>query len=79
VFLNFNHSVRENWKYVETGKYGKWDSKGYAYAIGGDLKAEDFEVGCDVKLVAPTSSRLSITIPTLPCTGDWPMDLRFHG
>jgi len=35
----------------------KWDSKGYAYAIAGDLKAEDFEVGCEVKLVAPTSFR----------------------
>ncbi|XP_047159225.1 rust resistance kinase Lr10-like [Vigna umbellata] len=57
VFLNCNHSVRENEKYVETGECVKWDSKGYAYAVGGDLKAEDFEVGCDVKLVAPTSLR----------------------
>ncbi|XP_014503370.1 LEAF RUST 10 DISEASE-RESISTANCE LOCUS RECEPTOR-LIKE PROTEIN KINASE-like 2.1 [Vigna radiata var. radiata] len=55
VFLNCNHSVRENEKYVESGECVKWDSKGYAYAVGGDLKAEDLEVGCDVKLVAPTS------------------------
>jgi len=55
VFVNCNHSVRENGKYVETEKCVKWESKGYAYAVGGDLKAEDFEVGCDVKLVAPTS------------------------
>ncbi|XP_047181433.1 rust resistance kinase Lr10-like [Vigna umbellata] len=55
VFLNCNHSVRENGKYVESGECVKWDSKGYAYAVGGDLKAEDLEVGCDVKLVAPTS------------------------
>ncbi|WVY90234.1 hypothetical protein V8G54_035748 [Vigna mungo] len=55
VFLNCNHSVRENGKYVESNECVKWDSKGYAYAVGGDLKAEDIEVGCYVKLVAPTS------------------------
>ncbi|WVY91450.1 hypothetical protein V8G54_036964, partial [Vigna mungo] len=57
VFLNCKHSVRENSKYVESGECVKWDSKGYAYAVSGDLKAEDIEVGCDVKLVAPTSLR----------------------
>jgi len=57
VFMNCKHSVRENRKYVESGECVKWDSKGYAYAIGGELKAEDFEVGCEVKLVAPTSLR----------------------
>ena len=57
VFMNCNHSVRENGKYVDTGECVKWDSMGYAYAIGGDLQAEDFEVGCEVKLVAPTSFR----------------------
>jgi len=55
VFVNCKHSVRENRKYVESGECVKWDSKGYAYAIVGDLKAEEFEVGCEVKLVAPTS------------------------
>ncbi|XP_027940224.1 rust resistance kinase Lr10-like [Vigna unguiculata] len=55
VFLSCNHSVRENGKYVGSGECVKWDSKGYAYAVVGDLKAEDLEVGCDVKLVAPTS------------------------
>ncbi|WVY90229.1 hypothetical protein V8G54_035743 [Vigna mungo] len=57
VFVNCNHSVRENGKYVESGECVKWDSKGYAYAVVGDLKAKDLEVGCDVKLVAPTSFR----------------------
>ncbi|QCD99340.1 Wall-associated receptor kinase [Vigna unguiculata] len=57
VFLSCNHSVRENGKYVKTEEYVKWDSKGYAYAVVGDLKAEDIEVGCDIKLVAPTSLR----------------------
>ncbi|XP_014503368.1 uncharacterized protein LOC106763717 [Vigna radiata var. radiata] len=57
VFLNCNHSVRENGKYVESGECMKWDSKGYSYVVSGDLKAEDLEVGCDVKLVAPTSFR----------------------
>ena len=55
VFLSCNHSVRENGKYVKTEECVKWDSKGYAYAVVGDLKAEDIEVGCDIKLVAPTS------------------------
>jgi len=57
VFLNCNHSVRENVKYVKTEECVKWDSKGYAYAVGGDLKAADMEVGCEIKLVAPTSLR----------------------
>ncbi|KAK7377201.1 hypothetical protein VNO80_02622 [Phaseolus coccineus] len=48
-------TVREKGKYVESGELVKWEGKGYAYAIGGDLKAEDLEVGCEVKLVAPTS------------------------
>jgi len=55
VFVNCKHSVRENEKYVESGECVKWDSKGYAYAIVGDLTAEELEVGCEVKLVAPTS------------------------
>ena len=55
VFMNCNHSVREKGKYVESGEWVKWEGKGYSYAIGGDLKAEDLEVGCEVKLVAPTS------------------------
>ncbi|KAK7377202.1 hypothetical protein VNO80_02623 [Phaseolus coccineus] len=55
VFVNCNYSVGEKGKYVESGEWVKWEGKGYAYAIGGDLKAEDLEVGCEVKLVAPTS------------------------
>ncbi|QCD99346.1 hypothetical protein DEO72_LG7g627 [Vigna unguiculata] len=57
VFVNCKHSVRENVKYVKTEERVKWDSKGYAYAVGGDLKAADLEVGCDIKLVALTSLR----------------------
>ncbi|KAK7377197.1 hypothetical protein VNO80_02618 [Phaseolus coccineus] len=55
VFVNCNHSVGEKGKYVEIGEWVKWEGKGYAYAIVGDLRAEDLEVGCEVKLVAPTS------------------------
>ncbi|ESW33173.1 hypothetical protein PHAVU_001G048800 [Phaseolus vulgaris] len=55
VFVNCKDWVREKGKYVESGEWVKWEGKGYAYAIGGDLKAEDLEVGCEVKLVAPTS------------------------
>ncbi|ESW33166.1 hypothetical protein PHAVU_001G048500, partial [Phaseolus vulgaris] len=54
-FVNCKDWVREKGKYVESGEWVKWEGKGYAYAIGGDLKAEDLEVGCEVKLVAPTS------------------------
>ncbi|KAK8473056.1 hypothetical protein PHAVU_001G049000 [Phaseolus vulgaris] len=55
VLVNCNDSVGEKGKYVESGEWVKWEGKGYSYAIGGDLKAEDLEVGCEVKLVAPTS------------------------
>ncbi|KHN05167.1 Putative receptor-like protein kinase [Glycine soja] len=55
VFLNCRHAVIDNEKYVETDPCIKWHSKGYIYAIAGDLIAKDFEVGCEVKLVAPTS------------------------
>jgi len=54
-FLNCNHVVIDNEKYVETDPCIKWHSKGYIYTIAGDLIAEDFEVGCHVRLVAPTS------------------------
>ncbi|XP_068471521.1 uncharacterized protein [Phaseolus vulgaris] len=55
VFVNCKDWVKEKGKYVESGEWVKWEGKGYAYAIGGDLKAEDLEIGCEVKLVAPTS------------------------
>uniref|UniRef100_A0A0R0GUL3 Wall-associated receptor kinase galacturonan-binding domain-containing protein n=1 Tax=Glycine max TaxID=3847 RepID=A0A0R0GUL3_SOYBN len=55
IFLNCRHAVIDNEKYVETDPCIKWHSKGYIYAIAGDLIAKDFEVGCEVKLVAPTS------------------------
>ncbi|KAG4975782.1 hypothetical protein JHK86_035256 [Glycine max] len=56
VFLNCRHAVIDNEKYVETDPCIKWHfSKGYIYAIAGDLIAKDFEVDCEVKLVAPTS------------------------
>ena len=55
VFVNCKDWVREKGKYVESGERVKWEGKGHAYTIVGDLKAEDLEVGCEVKLVAPTS------------------------
>jgi len=55
VFLNCSHPVTGNRRYVDTGVCVNWESKGYIYAMAGDLIAEDFEVGCDVKLVSPTS------------------------
>ncbi|KAK7377412.1 hypothetical protein VNO80_02837 [Phaseolus coccineus] len=55
VFLNCSHPVTGNPKYVDTGGCLNWEWKGYIYAVAGDLIAEEFEVGCDVKLVAPTS------------------------
>ncbi|TKY68568.1 Receptor protein kinase isoform X1 [Spatholobus suberectus] len=47
--------VTDNRKYVDTAPWVNWHSKGYIYAMAGDLKAKDFKVGCYVKLVAPTS------------------------
>uniref|UniRef100_A0A0R0GHX5 Protein kinase domain-containing protein n=1 Tax=Glycine max TaxID=3847 RepID=A0A0R0GHX5_SOYBN len=55
--IDEGHAVIDNEKYVETDPCIKWHSKGYIYAIAGDLIAKDFEVGCEVKLVAPTSWR----------------------
>jgi len=40
---------------VDTGGCMNGEWKGYIYAMAGDLIAEDFEVGCHVKLVALTS------------------------
>ncbi|XP_068471890.1 rust resistance kinase Lr10-like isoform X3 [Phaseolus vulgaris] len=57
VFLNCSHPVTGNLKYVDTRGCLNWEWKGYIYAVAGDLIAEDFEVGCEVKLVAPTSWR----------------------
>ncbi|WVY89709.1 hypothetical protein V8G54_035223 [Vigna mungo] len=56
AFLDCSHGVSGNSKYVDTGGCVNWESKGYIYAMAvGDLLAEDIEVGCRVKLVAPTS------------------------
>ncbi|XP_022637921.1 uncharacterized protein LOC106763552 [Vigna radiata var. radiata] len=55
VFMNCNHTVSDNGKYVDTAPCVNWHSKGYTYAIAGDLIAEELEVGCNVKLVTPTS------------------------
>ncbi|KAG4931334.1 hypothetical protein JHK86_048295 [Glycine max] len=56
VYMNCSNPVTQNGKYVDTASYVNWDSKDkYIYAIAGDLKAEDFQVGCQVKLVALTS------------------------
>jgi hypothetical protein len=56
VYLNCSHQVTNNPKYVDTTTCVNWNSKGhYIYAMAGDLIAEDFQVGCHVKLVTPTS------------------------
>jgi len=55
VFMNCSHPVSDNGKYVDTAPCVNWQSKGYIYAMAGDLLSEDLEVGCDVKLVTPTS------------------------
>jgi len=57
VFLNCSHPVTGNPKYVDTRGCLNWKWKGYIYVVAGDLIAEDFEVGCEVKLVSPTSWR----------------------
>ncbi|QCE06512.1 brassinosteroid insensitive 1-associated receptor kinase 1 [Vigna unguiculata] len=55
IFMNCSHPVSENYKYVNTTPWVKWETKGYTYAIAGDLTAADFEVGCRIKLLSPTS------------------------
>ncbi|XP_061356160.1 LEAF RUST 10 DISEASE-RESISTANCE LOCUS RECEPTOR-LIKE PROTEIN KINASE-like 2.1 [Gastrolobium bilobum] len=55
VYLNCTYPVIDNVKYVDTSACIKSHSNGYIYAVAGDLKAEDFEVGCHVMLVSPTS------------------------
>ncbi|RZB57963.1 Rust resistance kinase Lr10 isoform A [Glycine soja] len=56
VYMNCSNPVTQNGNYVDTASYVNWDSKDkYIYAIAGDLQAEDFQVGCHVKLVALTS------------------------
>jgi hypothetical protein len=56
VYLNCSHQVNNNHKYVDTVPCINPNSKGYyIYAMAGDLIADDFEVGCHVKLVTPTS------------------------
>ncbi|CAJ2674648.1 unnamed protein product [Trifolium pratense] len=58
VYLNCSHQVTNNQKYVDTVPCFGWNSKSkgyYIYAMAGDLIAEDFQVGCHVELVAPTS------------------------
>ncbi|CAJ2673384.1 unnamed protein product [Trifolium pratense] len=56
VYLNCSHQVTNNHKYVNIAHcINLDDSKGYIYAMAGDLIVEDFQVGCHVMLVAPTS------------------------
>ncbi|KAK2453234.1 LEAF RUST 10 DISEASE-RESISTANCE LOCUS RECEPTOR-LIKE PROTEIN KINASE 2.1 [Trifolium repens] len=56
VYLNCSHQVTNNHKYVDTVPCINQNSKGYyIYAIAGDLIARDFQVGCHIELVAPTS------------------------
>jgi len=58
VYLNCSHQVTNNPKYVNTSSCLNLNSKSkgyYIYAMAGDLIAQDFQVGCHVKLVTPTS------------------------
>ncbi|CAJ2674625.1 unnamed protein product [Trifolium pratense] len=56
VYLNCSRLVTNNPKYVNTSSCLNSNSKSnYIYAIAGDLIAKDFQVGCHVKFVAPTS------------------------
>ncbi|KAK2453232.1 LEAF RUST 10 DISEASE-RESISTANCE LOCUS RECEPTOR-LIKE PROTEIN KINASE 2.1 [Trifolium repens] len=56
VYLNCSHQVTNNHKYVNTSSCLNSNSKGYyIYAMAGDLIIQDLQVGCHVKLVAPTS------------------------
>jgi len=56
VYLNCSHPVTDNRKYVKTTPCINWPSKEYyIYAIAGHLIDEDFQVGCHIKLVAPSS------------------------
>ncbi|KAG5066026.1 hypothetical protein GLYMA_04G117100v4 [Glycine max] len=50
--MNCNHPVTDNGKHVDATPCVV---DGYSYAIAGDLKAKDFQVGCHVKMVATTS------------------------
>ncbi|XP_039687653.1 LEAF RUST 10 DISEASE-RESISTANCEUS RECEPTOR-LIKE PROTEIN KINASE-like 2.1 [Medicago truncatula] len=57
VYLNCTHQVTNNPKYVNTSscfQFG-YSKSNYIYAMAGDLIAQDFQVGCHVKLVTPTS------------------------
>ncbi|KAK2367346.1 LEAF RUST 10 DISEASE-RESISTANCE LOCUS RECEPTOR-LIKE PROTEIN KINASE 2.1 [Trifolium repens] len=62
VYLNCTKKVSKNSKYVHTVPCVNWHSKSkskskryYIYAIAGDLIAQDVQVGCQVKLMVPTS------------------------
>ncbi|XP_058724642.1 LEAF RUST 10 DISEASE-RESISTANCE LOCUS RECEPTOR-LIKE PROTEIN KINASE-like 2.1 isoform X2 [Vicia villosa] len=56
VYLNCSHQVTNNSKYVNiSSRFLKSETGYYIYVIAGDLIAEDFQVGCEVKLVSPTS------------------------
>jgi len=57
VYLNCTHQVTNNPKYVNTTSCFNWHSNKhyYIYAMAGDLIAQDFQVGCHVKLITPTS------------------------
>nr|WIL59800.1 nodulation protein [Melilotus officinalis] len=55
VYLNCSHQITNNPKYVNISSCLNLQSKGYFYAMAGDLIAKDFQVGCHVKFIAPTS------------------------
>ena len=56
-YLNCTQPITNNSKYVKTTPCINWPSSKsyYIYAFAGHLTAEDFQVGCHVKFVAPSS------------------------
>ncbi|WJX16558.1 hypothetical protein P8452_06568 [Trifolium repens] len=55
VYLNCSHRVTNNPKYVNTSSCLNSQSKGYIYAMAGNLIVQDFQVGCHVEFITPTS------------------------
>ncbi|KAF7806753.1 LEAF RUST 10 DISEASE-RESISTANCE LOCUS RECEPTOR-LIKE PROTEIN KINASE-like 2.1 [Senna tora] len=62
IYLNCSDPVRDDARYVDTSPYGlNWDergdsSKGFVYAVVGDLAVKDLKPQCRLKFVATASS-----------------------
>ena len=63
IYLNCSNPVKNNTMYVDTSPCVKWQSKGYIYAIAGDIKIGSLNAGCRVKLVTMSSaSSFNVTV-----------------